>query len=252
MTDHELAIWALLVAAISAAASLINLLVYIVREAIVPWFHRRKLLHHAFEQPQWVITSKDRYDLKYAPQDNEEHTIIDLILPSHTSDLLIHIILKARASFFRTHAEIGFDGDRHKKPLIQYWFHPFVVRGKRERHPEINHQYYDPDHYSDYHGNYHILTQLYVPKKEILTYAFKIDTRDKGTYKLTMELTVDGILSKPWLTLRVEDPPFGKTVRCVRGVTEEHPHKECFVQLHYAAAAEGPQVAHAEAIRETG
>jgi hypothetical protein len=129
MTDHELAIWAFRVAAISAAASVINLLVYIIKEAVVPWFHGRKLLYNAFEQPLWVITSKDRYDLKYAPQDGEEHLTIDLILPSHTPDILIHIILKARASFLRTHADIGFDGDRHKKPVIQYWFHPFVARG---------------------------------------------------------------------------------------------------------------------------
>jgi hypothetical protein len=231
MTDHELAIGALLVAAISAAASFVNLLVYIMKEAIVPWFHRRKLHHYSFEQPQWVITSKDRYDLKYAPQDNEEHATIDLILPSHTPDLLIHIILTARASFLRTDIEIAFDGDRRKKPVIQCWFHPFVVRGRQERHPDINHQYYDPNHYTDYHGNYHISTQLYVPKKQTLTYAFKIDTRDKGTYKLTMELTVDGIISRPWLTLRVEDPPFSEMVRCV---AEEHHEKECFVQLHYA------------------
>jgi hypothetical protein len=65
MTDHELAKWALAVAVISALASLINAILYFWREKITPWLHRAKLRHHAFE-PRWVITSKDRYVLKYA------------------------------------------------------------------------------------------------------------------------------------------------------------------------------------------
>src|ERR1700730_16717608 len=102
MTDHELAIWSLRVAAISAVASFVALSLFFLKEFIIPSVRRRIIRHRAIDA-SWCITSRDRYILKYAEQtDQDEHPVMDLVLPSHTNDLFLHILLKARTSFYRS------------------------------------------------------------------------------------------------------------------------------------------------------
>ena len=149
MTDHELAIWSLSVAAISAIASFVALFLYFLREFIIPSLQRRIIKYRAVDG-SWCITSKDRYILKYAEQTDQDE---NLVIPSHTVDLFIHILLKTRTSFRRSSVEFSFDGDPNGKPIISYWFHPFVARGRQEKHPDLDHIYYDQNHYADYHLN---------------------------------------------------------------------------------------------------
>jgi hypothetical protein len=228
MTELDWVRWTFWVAAFNAAAAFLAVVLYFIKEIILPYF-RKAILRKRAVDAVWCITSEDKFKLKYAVQDEREHETVDLVVPAHTTDLFLHILLKARTDFHRAHAECSFDGDRNQKPLIQYWFHPFVARGKQERRPDPGHPNYDPDHYADYHLNYHISTPLQVPKHNTLTYGFKVDTRNSGSYVLTVEIVANGIASKSSLNLRVEDLPFSKRVRCVY-----RPHGECFVQLRYS------------------
>jgi hypothetical protein len=146
--------------------------------------------------------------------------------------------LKARSGFLRTGAEFSFDGDMNKKPIIQYWFHPFVVRGRQEKHPDLGHKYHDLNHYADYHLNYHIMDRNNVPKGEMLTYGFKIDTREGGNYKLIMAITADGELAKSSLILWVKDPPYSEKFQCVgrgdNGEGRESEHIVHFIEFRAA------------------
>jgi hypothetical protein len=226
MTDHELAIWSLWVAAISAVGSFVALSLYFFKEFIIPSVRRRIIRYRAVDA-SWCITSKDRYILKYAEQsDRDEHPVMDLVLPSHTSDLFLHILLEARTSFYRSSVEFSFEGDRNAKPILLYWFHPFVARGRQEKHPDLDHIYYDPNHFVDYHLNYHITDQTDIPRGDTVTYGFKINTRDPGKYELKIETAADGIASPAFLTLYVQDPPYSKQVRCT-----EPKHGQCLVRL---------------------
>jgi hypothetical protein len=231
LTDHDLAIWAFGIAVANACAAFAAVVLYLAKEIISPFFHRKKLRHRALDA-SWGITSKEKYALKYAQQDDREHLVIDLTVPSHTQDLFLHIILKARTNFLRTGAEFSFNGDARKKPVIQYWFHPFVARGRQEKRPDLRHEYYEQSHYSDYHGNYHIMDPCSVPKGDVLTYGFKIDTREPGYYELTLSITADGVSSLSSLNLCVADPPIFERVRCV-----DEKHGECFAWLKYEQTA---------------
>ena len=106
---------------------------------ILPFVRKRIIKKRAMDA-FWCITSKNKYVLKYAEQsDQQEHKILDLTMPSHTKDLFLHILLKARVSFHRSGAEFPFDGKISGKPVLLYWFHPFVARGHQEKWPDLDH-----------------------------------------------------------------------------------------------------------------
>jgi len=231
MTDHHLAFWALRISILNAAAAFVAVILYFYKELLKPFFHRSKLKARAFDV-FWVITSRDKYVLKYSDQDDSEHTTVDLAMPSNTDDLFLHIILRTRSTFLRTDALFEFDGDINEKPELKYWFHAFVAKGRREKRPDLGHEFYDPSHYVDYHGNYHIVDQGYFPQGHVITYGFMIRTRKSGDYKFKVTLVADGVPAPSSLILWVKDPPYSMRVRCA-----EREHGECFVCLHYDHAA---------------
>ena len=66
-----------------------TLIAYLLKEFVYPSFRRSTLRRPVI--PFFVITSKDRYELKYAVQDEQEHLTKVLVLPAHTDDLLLHL-----------------------------------------------------------------------------------------------------------------------------------------------------------------
>ena len=142
LSDH-----ALLVA--SAIFIFLTLVAYIIKEFIAPYYRNHVWRHPV--KPQFVITSSDRYEVGYASQDDREHFVKELTLPAHTQNLFLHFILTAKVAFDQTALELSFEGDRGSKPLINYYFLPFVKIGTREKRPGEA-----QGHYIDYHDNYHI------------------------------------------------------------------------------------------------
>jgi hypothetical protein len=182
---------------------IVSLGAYLVREFICPWIRRIRLRSPV--KALFVITSIDRYELKYAIQDEEEHFTRELVLPAHTKDLLLHLILTAKLGFTQSHFELSFAANKDTKPLIQYYFHPFIKIGPpatpRERKPgEV------PGHYIDYHDNYHIDEIRHKAMGQTTTYAFKISTRDPGLYKLKIGIAAGGVDGSAFLRVRVESP----------------------------------------------
>ncbi len=82
-----------------------------------------------------VITSVDRYNVKYAIQDEEEHRTKELIVPPHAEIYLM--VFKNRLGFTQTHFTFYFDGDRTKNPIIREWFSPLSKKEKTENPPAL-------------------------------------------------------------------------------------------------------------------
>ena len=220
MTDHDWIVLTAAIAALNAFAAIFAALFYVIKEFISPSLRRHRLEQRAVDA-SFCITSRDRYLLKYVQQDDMEHETLDLVMPAHTNDLFLHILLKVRTEFYQSAVEFGFIGERDKVPIIKNWFHPFVVRGTREKYPDENHPSKDPDHYTDYHGRYHIVSQGRRPRGGVITYGFKIETRGPGSYPFTIEIAANGTSSKTSLTLVIEEVPRMKA-RC-------QVHAECFI-----------------------
>jgi hypothetical protein len=182
---------------------------YCFREFIQPLYRRWRLKEPA--RSYFIVTSKDRFDLKYAVQDEGEHKLEYLVLPSHTHALLLHIVLEAKIDFMQNGLEFVFEGDG-RKPLFNYWHHPFVRTGTSTKKPGEH-----PGHYIDYHDNYHIEGNRQVAKGLSQTSAFMITTRDPGIYYLKVNIIADGVdgvaegtRGAIGLRVRVEDHPTTK------------------------------------------
>lgn len=211
---------------ISIITSLIiaaSLLAYIFKEFIYPSIRRWRLKYPV--KAHFLITSLDRFELGYVQQDNEEHFTKFLVLPSHTHNLVIHFIWKAKLGFTQNELEFSFEGDRAQKPLFCYWFLPFIKIGDRTRKPG---EY--PGHYIDYHDNYHIASPRLVAKGQIATAGFRIATRGPGVYYLKIGIPADGVDGEadgtpggPGLRVLVRNDP---TNPAIRMRCYEHPHCE--------------------------
>jgi hypothetical protein len=191
---------------------IVSLGAYLAREFLSPL--TRKLVLRSPVVAHFMITSSDRYDLKYAMQDDNEHFTKELVLPANTEDLLVHFNLIAKLDFTQTHLEIMFEGEKETKPLIHFYVLPYIKIGPpatpREKRPgEV------PGHFIDYHDNYHIDEIRHKAQGQTTTYGFKISTRKKGIYKLTINISADGVEGAVSLPVRVEDPP-STIVRCTR------------------------------------
>jgi hypothetical protein len=122
---------------------------------------------------------------------------------------------------------LSFDGNRKSKPLIGYFYHPFVNTGDAVKQPGKS-----PGHYIDYHENYHIDEERHRAFHQYITYGFKIGTRDPGTYKLSICVVADGVDGEVSLPVYVEDKPTTK-MKCTK-------HWFCTVEPRpIAAKAEG-------------
>ena len=198
----------------SATFILLTLVAYVIREFIEPKYRDYVLQHPV--KPQFVITSSDRYDVGYAPQDYREHFVDELTLPSHTENVFLHFILKAKVAFEQMHLELSFEGDRASRPLFDYYFLPFIKIGTREKRPGEA-----QGHYIDYHDNYHIDETRDRAKNQTIVYGFMITTRAAGIYPLKIGIAASGIDGTAWLTVRVEDHPSTR-MRCAE-------HARCFI-----------------------
>jgi hypothetical protein len=205
---------------------------YLIREFFLPLARSIRVRFRAV-RCLWCITSSDKYVLKYAAQDSDEHELPELVLPSRTEDLFIHILIRPRVSFRKTAVEYAIERENQSlmPPVINFWYHPFVARGVTEKRPDRDHRLYDRAHYVDYHGNYHINEETVWPRKQTITSGFKINTHDEGVFMLKISIvSADGITAISKLPLRIETAPYSVQIDCkVRG--RHHRRKKCTVNL---------------------
>jgi hypothetical protein len=179
---------------------ILTLIAYIAKEFLSPLIRSIRLRHPI--KARFVITSADRYNIGYAPQDEFEHEVKTLVLPSFTHNLFVHLLWTVKLSFKQYHLEISLGGERTKKPIINHYFHPFFKMGDATRIPG---EY--PGHYIDYHDNYHVDVVRDYAKGQFVTAGFKVTTRDPGTYTLKIGIAADGVDGTAELDILVEDIP---------------------------------------------
>jgi hypothetical protein len=117
-----------------------------------PWRRRRKLKRPF--RAYFLITSLGRFPLNYVLQDDQEHFVKELVVPSN-SEIPIQIVLEPKLSFMQHELYFGCDESLadEKKPRATEWFVPFVRDGvRRSGKPDAEH----PGHYTDYNGFYHV------------------------------------------------------------------------------------------------
>jgi hypothetical protein len=193
---------------------------YVVKEFAWPLL-RHFLLQHPV-RARVIITSDDRYNVGYAIQNEFEHETKELVLPPHKDGLMLHFILTTRLSFTQTHLELSFEEDRNSKPLIEYYFSPFIKVGKQEKKPGET-----ETHYLDYHDNYHIDEIRERLWGQTIAYGFKITTRNPGRYTMKIGVGADGVDASTTLIVRFEAKPTGNML-CKK-------HANCIVRPNPAA-----------------
>jgi hypothetical protein len=197
---------------ISAAALSVVAYTQIIR----PW-RRRRRLRRPFDA-YFVITTPGRFRMGYVVQDDKEHYVKELVVPSH-SEVSIQIALEPKLSFLQHELYFGCDEGLvdEEKPRATEWFVPFVREGvRRSGKPDEAH----PGHYTDYNGFYHV-RENYLYTKDARVIGFKLVTRRTGTFPAQIYFVTDDVRGKAELSIRVEQPARTK-MRCKK-------HRRCFV-----------------------
>jgi hypothetical protein len=207
--------WPIISAFFSAAAFFLILHVQILRPR-----RRRRKLKRPFDA-YFLITSRNRFQLNYVVQDeNEEHFVKELVVPPK-SEIPIQIILQPRLSFLQREIYFGCEESvaSGEKPRATEYFVPFVTRGaRRSGRPDEAH----PGHYTDYNGFYHV-REDYLYTKDDRVIGFKLETRATGTYRAQIYVVTDDVRGEAELLIKVERPAITR-MRCVR-----KKHRKCFV-----------------------
>jgi hypothetical protein len=206
--------WPIVSAVLSALAVYLIAHVQIIR----PWRRRRKL-RRPFDA-YFLITSVGRFPLNYVLQDNDEHFVKELVVPSN-AEISIQIILRPRLSFMQREIYFGCGENlvNKEKPRATKYFVPFVREGERRSgKPDKAH----PSHYTDYNGFYHVREDyLYANDDRVI--GFYLLTGAIGVYPAQIFVVTDEVRGQADLSIRVEQPPKTKMPCQRKG------HRRCLV-----------------------
>jgi hypothetical protein len=143
------------------------------------------LINDPFEI-HFLIPSKEKYDgISYYEQDDEEHLVEELQIPSNTEDV-IFLWIKPKINIELGERYFGFESEVEKiKPEIRY-YNPFVKEQSKI-----------PDYYIDWHDYYHILglspEQRMWREGEVYVPSFKITTHTKGDFLFQAIFHINGV-----------------------------------------------------------
>jgi hypothetical protein len=186
---------------VSPGLSAVVLAILIWVQFIRPWSRRKKLLTPG--TIRFIITSRNRRILPYASQDDREHFIKELVVPSN-KEIPIELTFTPSLHFSSTELAFGFVGENlDEKPTIKKYFTPFIIRGKiREGNPEDN-----ENHYVDHHQFYHIKANRTYSVGTDFAFGFIIETHNPGTYDAQVIFSGDEAEGNLKLKVRVENEP---------------------------------------------
>ena len=144
-----------------------------------------KLLNDPFEM-HFLIPTREKYNnISYYEQDDEEHLVEELQIPSNTEDV-IFLWIKPKINIELGERYFGFESEvGEKKPEIRY-FNPFVKEQSKT-----------PDYYIDWHDYYHMYgsspEQRMWREGEVYVSSFKITTHDKGDFIFQAGFHINGV-----------------------------------------------------------
>lgn len=177
-------------------------------------FVRPVLRHRRLRCPvdaYFHIRELDHGPVSYALQDDQAHSVRELVLPSN-SVVDIEIAYVPKINFHVEETVFGIDGDEASKPLPLERHTKFIAAGKGKSHwsPGV-----DDSELIDYKGNYHFKPRT--PKRSIgscYTTGFKVKTQQAGTYNVWLGFLTDEFDGNVKLKIIVEDKPHTR-MRCI-------------------------------------
>lgn len=157
-------------------------------------------------------------------QDNDFHFVDELVLPANSTSS-VQIVLRPRVDFHESELIFGCNWMENRggtKPEAIAYFASFIKEGmRREGRPATN-----PDHYTDYHGFYHIVRGHQYVLGTDRALGFTMVTRNAGLYRADIVSVGEEVEGKVSLRIRVEDNP-RTPMQCVT-----HPKRNCIISPH--------------------
>ena len=159
----------------------------------------------------FLIPRKDHWRVNYAKQDEREHLVDELVLPSNSSCLVL-MWYKPKINYHENERYFECSGNLKTKPRAIKVFNPFVIEGKqRKGSPKT-----DENHYRDWWEAYHVCLERDRIKDEVYAGGFIVKTYDEGEYDTKIFVHTPSRLGKAVLRIKVKNKPFSETVPCIR------------------------------------
>jgi hypothetical protein len=167
----------------------------------------------------YFLIPDKRCKLSYANQDNEEHLIEELVLPSNSESQVL-IWFKPRVNYYEDSIYFGCKGDLNKKPWVIDFSNPFVLDNNLQR-----------SYYRDWHQHYHILTGRSRIKEEVYVSGFVVKTFEEGEYEANVFLHTPSKLGRAKLKITVKNAPSTK-ILCLMHKESKRKIKKLFMKNH--------------------
>lgn len=167
----------------------------------------------------YFLIPDKRCKLGYVEQDEEEHLVKKLILPSN-SKLLVLIWYRPRVNYFEDMHYFGCEGELTKKPKIINYSNPFILKDNLQR-----------IYYVDWHQYYHLITNKNRIRDEVYVDGFELQTFEEGEYEANVYVHTPTRLGRAKLKISVTDEP-STGVLCCSYKEEKRKIKNSLIKKH--------------------
>jgi hypothetical protein len=187
--------------------------------AILVWleFIKPRLRERRLKSPcdlRFVVRRHQHANLPYLLQDDDDHAVHELVLPSNSS-VEIEVGFIPKVPFFLEQIILGCEGDPDQKPYITEAMDRFTEGQKRWRPGEGGHS-------RDIHKHWHTLRNSACPVGTHRVSSYQIQTRGAGVYRFQVAFVTNEIEGNGDLSIRVEDKPLTR-MQC-------RSHSRCYIR----------------------
>ncbi len=167
----------------------------------------------------YFLISDQRCQLDYVEQDEKEHLVKEITLPSNSKQLVL-IWYRPRVNYFEDMHYFGCEGDLATKPKIINYSNPFVIQDNLQR-----------NYYIDWHQYYHLITNKNRIRDEVYVDGFEVQTFSSGEYEANVFVHTPTRLGKAKLKIVVADDP-SEGVMCSSYEEEKRKLRHLFIKKH--------------------
>jgi len=157
--------------------------------------------------------------MDYVLQDDQGHSVKELVLPPNRKQY-IEIQYLCKTHFRLDTLIFDCEGELNEKPLAKERVNEFVAVGKNRWVPGQ-----DDTDIIDRKGGYHIKVDGARNVGTWRVVGFELQTQRVGVYKANVSFVADELEGNDTLTIRVEDTPTTKRLRCLVS------HKNCYPRV---------------------
>jgi hypothetical protein len=215
---NDLKAWPQAVAALSALLSFGALSILIWVNFARPSCRRRRLrvpVNAYFA----VHRATHPYPCEYAHQDDQDHHLKTIVLPSH-SNVTIDLVFEPAIDFRCSEYYVGCEGAPEAKPVATEYFNRFIAKGSGQRIVPGE----GTRDFIDVYGYYHHREEKPFAVGTALATAFRLETKSPGIFPFHVNIPgheVRGEIRD--LTIVVEDSP-GSSMKCI---VKTHRRRSC-------------------------